>query len=127
VGEGRAKRPQRQQALDGRLLAQHRTLLQHLLAHIDFLDQSIAELEAEIDRHLAPFGQAVALAQTLPGIAETAATAIIAELGTHMSRIARDKHLASWAGVCPGNRQSGGKRFSGATTEAKSLSTSGAL
>jgi transposase len=116
-GRLRAKRPQLQQALDGRLLTQHRTVLQQRLSHIDFLEQSIAELEAEIERSLAPFGQAVALAQTLPGIAETAATAMIAELGTDMSRLASDKHLASWAGVCPGNRQSGGKRFSGATTQ----------
>ena len=109
-------RPAVQLALDGRLLGQHRTLLQHLLAHIDFLEESIAKLEAEIEQCLAPFGQAVALAQTLPGIAETAATAIIAELGTDMSRFASDKHLASWAGVCPGNKQSGGKRLSGKTT-----------
>jgi transposase len=115
-GRMRSKRPELQRALDGRLLGQHRILLQHLLAHIDFLDQSIAELEAEIERCLAPFGQAVALAQTLPGIAETAATAIIAELGTDMSRFASDKHVSSWAGVCPGNKQSGGKRLSGKTT-----------
>jgi transposase len=66
-GRMRSKRPELQVALDGRLLGQHRILLQHLLAHIDLLDQSIAELEAEIERCLAPFGQAVALAQTLPG------------------------------------------------------------
>jgi transposase len=116
-GRMRAKRPELQLALDGRLLSQHRTLLQHLLAHIDFLEQSRAELEAEIERCLAPFGQAVALAQTIPGIAETAATAIIAELGTDMTRFASDKHLSSWAGVCPGNKQSGGKRLSGKTTK----------
>ena len=115
-GRMRSKRPELQRALDGRLLGQHRTLLQHLLAHIDFLEQSITELEAEIERCLAPFGQAVALAQTLPGIAETAATAIIAELGTDMTRFASDKHVSSWAGVCPGNKQSGGKRLSGKTT-----------
>ena len=115
-GRMRTKRHELQLALDGRLLGQHRTLLRHLLAHIDFLEQSIAELEAEIDRCLAPFGRAVALAQTLPGIAETAATAIIAELGTDMTRFASAKHVASWAGVCPGNKQSGGKRLSGATT-----------
>jgi transposase len=115
-GRMRSKRPELQLALDGRLVGRHRTLLQHLLAHIDFLDQSIAELEAEIEQCLAPFEPAVALAQTLPGIAETAATAIIAELGTDMTRFASDKHLASWAGVCPGNKQSGGKRLSGKTT-----------
>lgn len=115
-GRMRSKRSQLQLALDGRLLGQHRILLQHLLAHIDFLEQSLAELETEIDRCLVPFGQAVTLAQTLPGIAETAATAIIAELGTDMTRFASEKHLASWAGVCPGNKQSGGKRLSGKTT-----------
>jgi transposase len=115
-GRMRSKRTDLQLALDGRLLGHHRTLLQHLLAHIDFLEQSIAELVAEIERCLTPFGPAVTLAQTLPGIAETAATAIIAELGTDMSRFASDKHLASWAGVCPGNKQSGGKRLSGKTT-----------
>jgi len=62
----RSKRPELQRALDGRLLGQHRILLQHLLAPIDFLDQSRAELEAEIDRCLAPFGRAVALAETPP-------------------------------------------------------------
>ncbi len=84
-GRLRAKRPELQLALDGRLVGQHRTLLKHLLAHIDFLEAALAELEAELDRWLAPFVEAVALAQTIPGIAETAATAIIAELGTAMS------------------------------------------
>jgi transposase len=116
-GRLRSKRSELQLALDGRLVGRHRTLLHQLLAHIDFLDQSIGEMEAEIERCLAPFGQAVALAQTLPGIAETAATAIIAELGTDMSRFASEKHLSSWAGVCPGNKQSGGKRLSGKTTK----------
>jgi transposase len=115
-GRMRSKRPELQRALDGRLLGQHQILLQHLLAHIDFLEGSIAELETAIEQCLAPFGQAVALAQTLPGIAETAAIAIIAELGTDMSRFASDKHVSSWAGVCPGNKQSGGKRLSGKTT-----------
>jgi transposase len=58
----------------------------------------------------------VALAQTLPGVGETAANALIAEMGTDMSRFPTHKHLASWAGVCPGNKQSGGKRLSSKTT-----------
>jgi transposase len=116
-GRLRAKRQALQLALDGRLVAQHRTVLRHLLAHIDFLEQAIAELEAELARCLAPFEQAVALAQTLPGVAETAAAAIIAEVGIDMSRFPSARHLASWAGVCPGNKQSGGKRLSGATTK----------
>ncbi|HEV2457606.1 MAG TPA: IS110 family transposase [Ktedonobacterales bacterium] len=116
-GRLRAKRPQLQGALQGRLVAQHRTVLKHLLGHIDLLEQSIAELEAEIEHSLAPFGQAVALAQTLPGIAATAASAIVADIGVDMSRFPSARHLASWAGVCPGNKQSGGKRLSGQTTK----------
>jgi transposase len=114
-GRMRSKRPELRQALEGRLLAHHRVVLQHLLAHSDFLEESLAVVQAEIERCLVPFGQAGALAETLPGIAEIAATAIIAEVGADMSRFASGKHLASWAGVCPGNKQSGGKRLSGAT------------
>ena len=119
-GRMRSKRPELQLALDGRLLGQHQILLQHLLAHIDFLEQSIVQLEVEIERCLVLFGQAVALVQTQPGMLQTAATAIIAEWGPDLSRIAREKHLASWVGVCPGNKQSGGKRLSGKTTHGNS-------
>jgi transposase len=62
-----SKRPQLQLTLEGRLVAQHRTVLKHLLAQINFLEQSRAELGAEIEHALSPFEQAVALAQTLPG------------------------------------------------------------
>jgi transposase len=115
-GRLRAKLPALRKALEGRLLAHQRVLLQQLLAHIDFLEEALAVVQVEIERCLAPFGQAVALAQTLPGSAEPAATAIIAEVGTTMTRFASDKPLASWAGVCPGKKQSGGKRWSGTTT-----------
>jgi transposase len=98
-------------------VAQHRTVLKHLLGHIDFLEQAIADLEAELARCLTPFQQAVTLAQTLPGVAATAAAAIIAEVGSDMRRFPSARHLASWAGVCLGNKQSGGKRLSGATTK----------
>jgi transposase len=66
-GRMRSKLPDLRQALEGQLLAHHRVLLQQLLAHIDFLEQSLSIVQAEIERCLAPFGQAVALAQTLPG------------------------------------------------------------
>jgi transposase len=116
-GRMRSKRSELQFALDGRLLRQHRTLLQQLVAHIDFLEHSISQLETEIERCLVPFEQAVALAQTLPGIAETAATAIIAEIGTDMRQFPSAKHLAPWAGVCPGYKQNAGKRLGGRTTK----------
>ncbi len=115
-GRLRAKLPQLRQALDGRVSAQHRLLIRHMLTYIDFLEQQLTELTAEIEAQLAPFAEAVALLETIPGVAEAAATAIVAEIGVDMSRFPSAKHLASWAGLCPGNKQSGGRRLSGKTT-----------
>lgn len=115
-GRLRAKLPQLRQALEGRLTAHHRILIKRILAHLDFLEESLAELQTEIDRALLPLQHAVQLLQTIPGVGATAAAAIVAEIGTDMSRFPSAKHLASWAGVCPGNRQSGGKRLSGKPT-----------
>ncbi len=119
-GRLRAKLPALRLALEGRVRPVHRVLLRVLLAHIAFLEGALAELHGEIERLLGPFEEAVALAQTLPGVGETAAVALIAELGTEMDRFPTHRHLASWAGVCPGNKQSGGKRLSGATTQGNS-------
>jgi transposase len=115
-GRLRAKRPALRQALEGRVTTQHRILLRHILTHLDFLDGQLEQLTAEIEQAQAPFADAVALVQTLPGVAEAAASAIVAEIGTDMSRFPSAAHLASWAGVCPGNKQSGGKRLSGHST-----------
>ena len=114
-GRLRAKLPALRRALEGRVRPYHLVLLAQILAHIDFLDQAIAQLHDEIDRRLAPFAEAVDLLRTIPGISEIAAAAIVAEIGTDMGRFPSAKHLASWAGLCPGNRQSGGKRLSGQT------------
>ena len=116
-GRLRAKLPDLRHALDGRVQPHHRLLLTHILAHIDFLEESLAQLEPEIEQYLAPFEEAMELVQSLVGIAETAAASIIAEIGIDMTRFASDKHIASWAGICPGNKQSGGKRLSGKTTK----------
>ena len=112
----RKKLPQLQEALEGRVQAHHRTLLRHILAHIDFLEERLTQLQEDIDTDLSPYQEAMELLQSIPGVQATAAATIVAEIGTDMSRFPSAKHLASWAGVCPGNRQSGGKRFSGATT-----------
>jgi transposase len=116
-GRLRAKLPELRRALEGRVKAHHRVLLAQLLAHIDFLEAAIAELQAEIERRLAPFDEAVDLLQTIPGVGAVAAAAIVAEIGDDMGRFPSAKHLASWAGVCPGNKQSGGKRLSGKPTK----------
>ncbi len=114
-GRLRAKLPDLRKALDGRLQPHHTVLLTRILAHIDFLEESLAHLQAEMEPYLDPFEEAMTLVQSVTGIGETAAAGILAEIGTDMSRFASDKHIASWAGVCPGNKQSGGKRLSGKT------------
>ena len=116
-GRLRAKLPELRQALQGRVKPHHRILLAQMLAHIDFLEAAIADLHAEIEQALCPFDEAVELLQTIPGIGPVAAAAIVAEIGVDMSRFPSARHLASWAGVCPGNKQSGGKRLSGRTTQ----------
>ncbi len=116
-GRLRAKLPQLRQALEGCLRPVHLVLLGAILGHIDDLDGLIARLHDEITVGLAPFAAAVVLLQTIPGISAVAAAAIIAEIGVDMGRFPSHKHRASWAGVCPGNKQRGGKRLSGKTTK----------
>jgi transposase len=115
-GRLRQKLPQLRQALDGRVKPHHRVLLGELLAHVEYLEEAIARVTAAIEQALRPFARAVELVQTLPGIDATAAAAIVAEIGDDMGRFPTAKHLASWAGVCPGNKQSGGRRLGSRTT-----------
>jgi len=115
-GRLRVKLPQLRRALEGRLTAHHLVLIKRILAHLDFLEESLGELQDEIECALAPFEEAVQLLQTIPGVGATAAAAIVSEIGVDMNRFPSAKHLASWAGLCPGNRQSGGKRMSGKPT-----------
>jgi hypothetical protein len=86
------------------------------LAHLEQLEWSIAELNAQIDRVLAPFAQARDRLDTITGVGKRAAETIIAEIGTDMTVFPTAGHLASWAGRCPGNNLTGGKRRSGKPT-----------
>ena len=114
-GKLRVKIPALREALVGRFDAQHVLIVSAILAHLDFLDEQIDLLSDAIEEQLRPFAAAVSLLCTIPGVQERAAQAIIAEIGLDMSRFPSARHLASWAGQCPGNDQSAGKRRSGRT------------
>jgi len=113
-GKLRAKIPALREALEGRFEPLHALLIGAILAHLDFLDEQIDRLSDAIGEQLGPFGRAaVELLRTIDGIETRTAQAIIGEIGTDMSVFATARHLCSWAGRCPGNDQSAGKRRSG--------------
>ena len=114
-GRLRAKREQLEHALVGSFQPHHRFLIQEHLSHIDYLDEAIARLSREIDDQLRPYERLLGLLDTIVGINRRLAEVVLAEIGTDVQRFATAKHLASWAGMCPGNDQSAGKRLSGRT------------
>jgi len=103
-------------ALQGQVKAHHRFVLTELLCQIDGLDETIARFDEQIEAYCRPFEEVVELLDTIPGVARQTAEMIVAEIGTDMSRFPSADHLASWAGVAPGNNESAGKRRSGKTT-----------
>jgi transposase len=111
----RSKREVLEQALQGHLTAHHRFLLKEQLAHIDELDTAIERISTEIAERLRPFEEQLKRLETIPGIKRRLAEMILAEIGLDMSRFPSSRHLASWAGMCPGNNESAGKRLSGKT------------
>jgi transposase len=114
-GKLRHKREQLEVALVGRVTDHHRFLLKQYLAQVEFLEGQIAVFEAEIQRQMPPFEEAVRLWRTIPGIDEVAAWNLVAEIGAEMDQFPSARHLVSWAGLCPGNHESAGKRLSGKT------------
>jgi transposase len=115
-GRMREKLPQLEQALRGQFAGHQRFLVAQQLAHVDFLDEAIAQVSAEIAERLRPFEQAaIARLDTIPGVGRRTAEIIMAEVGADLSHFPSAAHLASWAGMCPGNNESAGKRLSGRT------------
>lgn len=106
-----------QQALEGRFRSHHRFMLGQVLSHIDYLDEAIETVSKEVENHIAPFSEQVQLLDTIPGVDQKVAQAIVAEIGVDMSQFPSHRHLASWAGLCPGNNESAGKRKSGKTSK----------
>ena len=114
-GRLREKLPELERALAGRFGAHQRFLVAAQLAHLDFLDTAIERVSAEIRERLRPCAAALELLDTIPGVGRRTAEVLVAELGPDLRRFPTARHLASWAGMCPGNHESAGKRKSGKT------------
>jgi transposase len=114
-GRMRPKIPDLVQAMIGRFAEHHAFLCRMHLDRIDALTRDIATLSGRIESVMSPFRDVLSRLDTIPGVNQTVAEVIIAETGGDMSRFPTPRHLASWAGVCPGNHESGGRRKSGKT------------
>ena len=104
-------------ALEGRVRPHQQFILAQLLAQIDHLEQTIELFDQEIENYCQPFEKAVELVDTIPGIARRSAEILVSEIGTDMSRFPSAEHLAAWAGLAPGNYESGGKKLSSGTRQ----------
>jgi transposase len=109
-GQLRDKIPALQEALRGLVGTHQRFMLQSQLRHLDFLDEELERLDQEVAQRMAPFEEAVERLDGIPGMGRRNAEEVLAEIGTDMSPFPTPAHLASWAKVCPGNNESGGKR-----------------
>lgn len=117
LGRLRSKIPQLRLALEGQMTEHHRYELRCLLKHLDFLEQEIATLSQEIARRMAELISAedVRRLDAIPGVNTTTVENVIAEIGPDMSVFPDHRHLSSWAGICPGNEESAGRRLRSAT------------
>jgi transposase len=118
-GRLRPKIPQIVEALEGHHMSEHhRILLKQILKHMAFIEEMVTELDLEISNKLQPYEKQMKLACTVPGIGRDAAASILAETGMDMGDdgpFPTCHHLASWAAICPGNNESGGRRKNGKT------------
>jgi len=114
-GTLRRRRGELEQALDGTFTDHQRWMLDEELKHLEGLESQIGRVEAELGQRMQPYAEAIRRLKTIPGVDGYGAWTIVAELGTDMTVFPDARHAASWAGMCPGNRESGGKRMSGRT------------
>src|SRR5450755_2635611 len=114
-GALRKKIPALLEAIEARSTGHHALLVGQMLAQIDFLDETIATLSERVEELTRPFSREIELLDTIPGVDKRAAEMLLAEIGPDMSRFPTEHHLASWGGMCPGQRESGGKKHSAAT------------
>jgi transposase len=114
-GALRKKLPALREALSGRFGFHHGLLVGEILAKLDYLEEAIERLSAEVERVIAPFEAQVELLDSIPGVNRRTAEGLIAEVGVDMSRFGHPGRLASWAGVCPGQHESAGRSRGGKT------------
>lgn len=117
-GRMRKKMPELEQALTGTANPHLRFLLARQLAHIDFLDEAIDQVSEEIGQRLHPFEECIERLDAIPGVARRTAESLMAEIGPDVKPFPTAAHLASWAGMCPSNNESAGKRHSSRTRKA---------
>ncbi len=117
-GTLRAKKKELQWALEGSFSEHQRWMLREALAQLSFLEAQIARLESEIERRIEPYQQQIQHLLTIPGVDRVVAWTMLAELGPDRSAFPDARHAASWAGLCPGNQESGGKRLKSRTRKA---------
>lgn len=112
------------ESINGRIRRHHRDMMRYHWEHMIYLEETIENLEEQIDQNLTSYRKEVELLDTIPGIDKDGAAVFIAEMGIDMSVFKSDKHLASWAGVSPGNNESAGKKKTSKTTKGnKALKT----
>lgn len=116
-GRLKKKAEELEKALDGSIAAHQRFLLGQIIEHMDFLNKRLEACDQQIEELMNPLTEDVALLDTIPGVDRKTAQLILSEIGPEMSRFPTHKHLASWAGLCPGNNESAGKRRSGKTSK----------
>ncbi len=114
-GKLRPKVAELREALRANFRPHHGLIAAEILGHVDYLDGCIDRLTVEIGRVVEPFAQVIEVLDTIPGINRRNAEIILAEIGADMSRFPTAGHLASWAGMCPGNNESAGKHRAGTT------------
>lgn len=111
IGKLRRKIPELEKALQGKVLEHQKLILVQLLADIDLFDEQVAEVSAMIEQRLGQSQELLDRLDEIPGISRRNAEVLLAELGTDMSRFPSDRHAAAWAGLCPSNKESGGRRY----------------
>lgn len=111
----RKKIPELRLALRGRFEERHRFQLKELLEQLHFLDARIAEFGQQIEQRSQPFEEEICRLMSIPGVDRISASSLLAEIGDEMKQFPSAGHLASWAGLCPGNNESAGKHYSGKT------------